>query len=121
MNILDCLKNFSFVKNIEVLDLRIFKTGFYIKLMVQFKEESVLFIREYVDEYERAYSYHWQTKGGKLIIRWDNAPHYKNISTYPHHKHIKEKIFPNYAITCEEILKEIEVVLEDKLESFSLT
>jgi len=30
---------------------------------------------------------------------------------YPHHKHVKEKILPNYAITCEEILREIEQIL----------
>lgn len=112
MKILSCLKNFPFIKNVEVLDLRIFKTGFYVKIIVQLKDDSVLNIREYVDEFERAYSYHWQTKEGKLIIRWDNAPHHKNISTYPHHKHIKEKILPNYAITCEEILKEIEQVIK---------
>ncbi len=37
------------------------------------------------------------------------------LLTYPHHKHIKGKILPNYAITCEEILKEIKGVLKDKL------
>ncbi len=111
MNFLNCLKKFSFVQNIEVLDVRIFKTGFYIKIMIQFKDYSILFIREYVDENERSYSYHWQTKEGKLIVRWDNAPHHKNLSTYPHHKHFKGKILPNYAITCEDILKEIEQIL----------
>ena len=24
----------------------------------------------------------------KLIIGWDCAPHYPNIDTYPHHKHV---------------------------------
>ncbi len=82
--------------------------------MVKLKDNSVVYIKEYVDENERAYSYHWQTEKGELIIRWDNAPHYKDILTYPHHKHVKEKenILPNYAITCDEIFKEIEQVLE---------
>ena len=114
MNFLNCLKKFSFIKNVEVLDLRIFKAGFYVKMLVQFNDDSILYIREYVDENERSYSYHWQTKEGKLIIRWDNAPHHKNIPTYPHHKHIKGDVLPNYAITCEEILKEIEQVLKSQ-------
>ena len=114
MNFFTCLKEFPFVKDIEVLDLRFFKTGFYTKIRVQLKDESILYIREYVDENERSYSYHWQTKEGELIIRWDNAPHYKDIPTYPHHKHVKGKILPNYAITCEEILKEIEQELKLK-------
>jgi hypothetical protein len=108
VNLLNCLEKFSFVKNVEVQDLKFFKNGFFVKIMVQIENGSVLYIREYVDENERSYSYHWQTKEGKLIMRWDNAPHHKNISTYPHHKHVKEKVLPNHAITCEEILKEIE-------------
>jgi len=112
MIFLNCLKKFSFIKSVEILDLRIFKTGFYVKIMAQFNDDSILYIREYVDERERSYSYHWQTKGGKLIIRWDNAPHYKDILTYPHHKHTEGLILPNYAITCEEILKEIEQELK---------
>ena len=108
MNLLNCLEKFSFVKNVEVQDLKFFKNGFFVKIMVQLENGSVLYIREYVDENERSYSYHWQTKEGKLIMRWDNAPHHKDIPTYPHHKHVKKKVLPNYAITCEEILKEIE-------------
>ncbi len=114
MKILNCLKKFSPVKSVEVLDLRIFKTGFYVKIVVQFNDNSILYIREYVDENERSYSYHWQTEEGKMIIRWDNAPHHKNILTYPHHKHIGENILPSYAITCEEILKEIEQLLKSR-------
>ncbi|WP_457613933.1 toxin-antitoxin system TumE family protein [Methanocaldococcus sp.] len=35
------------------------------------------------------YSFHWQDKNGDLIVRWDNAPHYRNIKTFPHYKHTK--------------------------------
>lgn len=33
------------------------------------------------------YRYHLQKRGGKLISRWDNVPHYPHISTFPHHRH----------------------------------
>ena len=26
-----------------------------------------------------------------LKIRWDNAPHHRQIATFPHHKHIEEE------------------------------
>ena len=37
---------------------------------------------------KRKYSFHWMDFHQNLIVRWDNAHHHKNISTYPFHKHI---------------------------------
>ncbi len=111
MDFLNCLEKFEFIKCIEVLEFRIFKDGFFIKIKTLLTDESLLFIREYVDSYERNYSYHWQDAQGNLIARWDNAPHYPEIITYPHHKHVGKKILPSYSITCEEILEEIRKML----------
>src|SRR6266571_4320541 len=33
------------------------------------------------------YRHHWQDGNGVLIKRWDNAPHYPAIDTFPHHLH----------------------------------
>ena len=33
------------------------------------------------------YRYHLQTFGGKLVSRWDNAPHHPDVSTFPDHRH----------------------------------
>ncbi len=33
------------------------------------------------------YRYHWQTREGKLLKRWDNARHHPEIKTFPHHMH----------------------------------
>ena len=33
------------------------------------------------------YRFHWQTETGKLIKRWDNAPHHPEIATFPDHLH----------------------------------
>jgi hypothetical protein len=33
------------------------------------------------------YRHHWQDADGNLIRRWDNAPHHKDIATFPHHLH----------------------------------
>jgi len=48
---------------------------------------AVRSINEPSYSYDYNYSYHWQNKNGKMIIRWDNDPHHKNLKTYPHHKH----------------------------------
>lgn len=33
------------------------------------------------------YSFHWQDPAGALISRWDNAPHHRELSGFPHHVH----------------------------------
>ena len=33
------------------------------------------------------YSYHWATSNGNLRRRWDNTPHFPNLSGFPHHIH----------------------------------
>ncbi len=39
----------------------------------------------------KRYSYYWLTSNNALEIGWDNAPHHKRLSTYPHHKHVKQQ------------------------------
>jgi hypothetical protein len=51
-------------------------------------DDTRLFIRDYLFfDGDRKYSYHWQKQDGTLISRWDNAPHWPDIRTYPHHTH----------------------------------
>lgn len=33
------------------------------------------------------YSFHWQAPDGTLICRWDNAPHHRELTGFPHHLH----------------------------------
>jgi Family of unknown function (DUF6516) len=33
------------------------------------------------------YRHHWQNQEGVLIKRWDNAPHYPQVVSFPHHLH----------------------------------
>lgn len=42
-----------------------------------------------------------------LKICWDNAPHHRQIATFPHHKHImqQENIYESKEPTIEEILE----------------
>jgi hypothetical protein len=38
------------------------------------------------------YRYHFQDKGKNLVFRYDNTPHFPNLKSYPHHKHLKEEV-----------------------------
>ncbi|MCX8027949.1 MAG: DUF6516 family protein [Thermodesulfovibrionales bacterium] len=91
--------------------LEVFEGGFYIKIRALLTNNTELYIREYSDINERNYSYHWQSADGKMIMRWDNANHHKNIDTYPHHVHHTDNILPSCHISCEEILNHIETMM----------
>lgn len=58
---------------------------------VTFIDGSVLFIRQVVLRGSSLkYAYHWQKREKQLICRWDNSPHWPEVDTYPHHKHIMQ-------------------------------
>jgi hypothetical protein len=61
----------------------------------------------YISDKEYDYSFHWQKETGELICRWDNAPHHKNIKTFPHHVHTSEGVMESYSITVDEIIRKI--------------
>jgi len=57
------------------------------------------------------YSYHYQDVDDKLVFRYDMAPHYQEISTFPHHKHTANgEIVDSTAPSLANILEEIEQV-----------
>ncbi|HUM72160.1 MAG TPA: DUF6516 family protein [Chloroflexota bacterium] len=59
------------------------------------------------------YAYHYQNKAGDVVFRYDNAPHYPNLITYPHHKHIGSVVEPAKMPDLSEVLREIEQLLFD--------
>ena len=38
------------------------------------------------------YRYHFQDAKNSVIFRYDNTPHFPELDTYPHHKHISERV-----------------------------
>jgi hypothetical protein len=36
----------------------------------------------------RTYRMHWQQSDGRLKRRWDNAPHHRDVLSFPHHVHV---------------------------------
>jgi hypothetical protein len=55
------------------------------------------------------YRHHWQDRNGVLIKRWDNAPHYRAIETFPHHLHdgAEDHVVSHPATTGLEVLQRI--------------
>lgn len=53
------------------------------------------------------YSFHWQEPDGRLRRRWDNAAHYPEIQTFPHHVHEREEtnVMAHFPVRVENILE----------------
>jgi hypothetical protein len=106
MEILRLLDSADWISGYEIQEYRRWADGFYRKIKIVFADNSVLFAREYSDESERNYSFHWQSEGGAMISRWDNAPHHKHIATFPHHRHrSNEEIVASETSSLKEILE----------------
>jgi len=54
------------------------------------------------------YRFQYMDYNKKVVFRYDNAPHYKNISTYPLHKHLQDGMIVESTVPqFHEILEEI--------------
>ena len=83
----------------------------YVKGEMIFVNGSELHFKEYfitIPVLKRlAYSYHYQDKDKKLIFRYDNADHYTEIETCPHHKHVGNTVLPSKYKEIKEVIREI--------------
>ena len=77
-----------------------------------FNKDSFIEIFEFLfDGKIMKYSYIY-IESNQNILRFDNAPHFKKMKTFPHHKHLKKKVLPldNYKLT--EFINEIKDILK---------
>ena len=85
-----------------------------LRIRLRFKQTHLLEINEAIvitDNYLEFldYRYHLQDEKNNLVFRYDSTPHFPNISTFPHHKHL-----PNDVISCHK--PEITQVLKEATE-----
>jgi len=115
-HLIELLRKSKFVSRLDILhfvdeeDIQVFSAK------ATLRGTSFLYIRELTTKTETKYSYHWQTHSGKLVCRWDNAPHHRTVPTFPHHKHKgnKEEVLPSKEVTLEQVLNIIDKQLNDK-------
>jgi len=101
------------IEEMEILD-RSDRPGqtseFYAR--VRFPDESQLqvvekLVVERLTILKVRYAYHYQRSHGELVFRYDNVPHYPDIGTFPHHKHVGDKVIPARSPDLSEVLHEI--------------
>ena len=102
------------------IDIRSESTG-KLKGSISFIDGSVLYFIEIIkinSEFRKLkYSYHYQIKNGKLVFRYDNAPHYKSVRSFPNHKHFSSdnNVLSSSIPTLKSILAEIDDYVTTRL------
>lgn len=72
----------------ESVDFEVLSEDFGIlKGALRFINGDVLELMELVSRGGHYYRFHWMDAKKRLITRWDNAPHHKEVSTHPFHMH----------------------------------
>ena len=105
--IISVLRQSAIVCDIDILELIDEDSVNLLKIKVTLKANCILYITELHTKNFQKYSYHCQKNNGDLIVRWDNKPHWKEMSTYPHHKHENNQVFPSHRVTIIDVLEQI--------------
>ena len=82
----------------------------FVSCNIVFIDKSKLSFKEVKDiEFHKKdkYSYNYMDFSGKMIFRFDNAYHYPEIKTYPHHKHLPNNIIESDEPELIDVLIEI--------------
>ncbi len=103
--IVSALRESNLFKSIDVLNLIDEDSAKLIKIKANGLDGTILYITElHTMDYQK-YSYHWQKENGELIIRWDNKPHWKNLKTFPHHRHEKGEVYSSHRVSINDVIK----------------
>lgn len=96
------------ITDYAILEYKRYGSATALVARIGFKDGSLLHIKDYLFIYgSRKYAYHWQDAQGKLITRWDNSPHYRGLSTFPHHRHSPKETLSSKERTIKDVLTTI--------------
>jgi len=86
---MDLLSKREFIKEIK-LKYKIHEGDtLYFEIVCQLIDKTKLYIIErWKSGKKEGYSYYW-VSGKQVLAGWDNKPHHKELSTFPHHVHLK--------------------------------
>ena len=106
MKVLKPIEEFSdIIESTEIIEYLEDEHVSKIKIKLRLLDASILWIREVeVRGTVVAYSYYWLRPNGSTIIGWDNAPHHKEVETFPHHKHMGKNIEPSQQTDIKKVM-----------------
>lgn len=83
-----------------------------IKGRLTFIDGTVLDFSEILLIDRRRYRFHYMDAKNNLIVRWDNVPHYRHLSTFPSHKHVSDNAESAEPISLIDALNEITLMVK---------
>ena len=109
----------DFIKSWRIDDFDRSGPNYRVRAEIRFTDGTRLYIRQVVlEETVFKYAYQWQGEEGNLLCRWDNSPHWNEIHTFPHHKHIvdgnKTEVRESRGGDLEEVLEEITSTIQEE-------
>lgn len=103
--------NYLLVRLIEQFGNFRAEVRFYDSSVLIIREELALRVEELPEVKRLRYAFHYQTADGTLIFRYDNAPHFPELSTFPAHKHTPDGVVESKAPDLSDVLREIDSLL----------
>ncbi len=101
------------VESIEQVTYREEEHISLIRARLRVFDGTILWVREiYIHDNLETYSYYWLRSDESIIIGWDNAPHHRDIETFPHHKHREENVESSQERGLEDVLQFIKEFFE---------
>ena len=105
--IVSSLRKSGLFRSVEVIELIDEETVKLIKIQAEITDGSILYITELHTSGSQKYSHHWQSEDGRLLVRWDNSPHWRDMKTYPNHKHVGTTVTPSHRVDVDDVITTI--------------
>jgi hypothetical protein len=82
-----------------------------LKLRLRFKGKYLLAISEALQVVEGQimqidYRYHFQDENNQVIFRYDSTPHFPDLPTFPHHKHLPDMVISSEKPDLAQVFQE---------------
>ncbi len=95
------------------------KATVYFKSTLLFIDSSILEIAVFANKSHNAvsidkYRFHYMDKYGRMLFRYDNAPHHPGLPSFPDHKHTENNVLASLQPTLKGILNEISAIILKK-------
>ena len=88
------------------LKLRIRFQGKYLLAI----SEAILIINGQITQID--YRYHFQDENNEVIFRYDSTPHFPDLPTFPHHKHLPDTVIAATKPDIRQVFQEASSILE---------
>lgn len=57
------------------------------------------------------YRYHFQDDRNTVLFRYDNTPHFPKIETFPHHKHLSDRVVKSDHPSILKVIEEVQRIV----------